>query len=235
MIKQFSRKQVVIAVSILVVLVLGGYGLYTQWPRLTNPYFGLTTHIDVQMDDSTRTLIQQRIATAEASLAAQEKSGGEVDAKLYLTIAENQKMLGDLVASRKMYEKSISLNDKAYVVWNSYAKLLEFMNDLPNAEAAYKKALDLLKIEGNYRDYAEFLQAHYPERRTERKALLDEAFTTAGQTPWTMVALGDWYFETGECEQGKAHYDVAKTLSTGDTANLVKDQQEKLAICEAPR
>jgi len=235
MIKQFSRKQGVIAISILVVLVLGGYGLYTQWPKLTDPYFGLTTHIDVQMDDSTRTLIQQRIVTAEASLAAQEKSGGEIDAKLYLTIAENQKMLGDLVASRKMYEKSISLNDKAYVVWNSYAKVLELMNDLPNAEKAFKKALDLLKIEDNYRDYAEFLQAHYPDRRTERKAILDEAFATVGQTQWTMIALGDWFFETGECDQGKAHYDVAKTLSSGDTTNLVKDQQEKFAICQTPR
>ena len=235
MINQISRKHTVIGISILVVLVLAGYGLYTQWPRLTNPYYGLTTHIDVQMDDATRTLIQQRIATAEASLAAQEKSGGEIDEKLYLTIAENEKMLGDLVASRKMYDKSISLNDKAYVVWNSYAKLLEMMKDLPAAETAFKKAIDLLKIEGNYRDYVEFLQQHYPDRRTEIKALLDEAFTAFGQTPWTMVALGDWFFETGECDQGKAHYDVAKTLSPADAENLGKDQQEKLTVCETPR
>lgn len=235
MIKQFSRKQLVIAASILVVLVLGGYGLYTQWPRLTDPYFGLTTSMDVQMEDSTRTLIRQRIATAEASLAAQEKAGGEIDTKLYLTIAENQKMLGDLVASRKMYEKSLALNDKAYVVWNSYAKLLELMKDFPNAEIAFKKALDLLKIEGNYRDYVEFLQLHYPDRRTEAKALLDEAFVAFGQTPWTMVALGNWFFETGECDQGKAHYDVARTLSPGDAVNLTKDQQEKFVICETPR
>lgn len=235
MMKKFSRKQVVIGISILVVLGLSGYGLYTQWPRLTDPYFGLTTHIDVQMEDSTRTLIQQRIATAEASLAAQEKSGGEVDTKLYLTIAENQKMLGDLIASRQMYEKSLALNDKAYIVWNSYAKLLELMKDFPNAEIGFKKALDLLKIEENYQDYVEFMQLHYPERRTEIKALLDEAFVALGQTPWTMIALGDWFFETGDCDQGKAHYDVAMTLSPNRAEGLKRDQTEKLEVCKQPR
>ncbi len=235
MMNRFSRKQIVGGASILVVSMLVVYGVWNVWPRLTNPYYGLTTHIDIQMDDATRTLIQQRLAIAQASLASQQSSGGTIDNQTYLVIAENEKMLGDLVASRKMYEKNLDAVPTSYVAWNSYAALLEVMNDLPAAEKAYKKSLELLKTEEYYRDYIDFLRAHYPDRHAEVKTLLDEAYTSLGQTQWTMTALGDWFFETGDCDQGKAHYDVAIRLANDGAVNLKKDQQEKLATCEAPR
>ena len=236
MIKRFSRKQVVVGVSILVVLLAAGYMFWQkEGRRFTDPYYGLVTSIDVQMEDSTRTLLRQRLATAEASLVAQESAGGEIDKQLYLVIAENEKMLGDLVASREMYETYLDLMPTSYVAWNSYAALLELMKDYPNAEAGYKKSLDLLKTEEYYRSYIEFLKLHYPDRRDDVKALLDDAYKTLLQTPWTMTALGDWFFETGDCDQGKAHYDVAIALSPEDSVNLKKDQQELLNICEQPR
>ncbi len=235
MMNRFSRKQIALGVSILVLLALGAYGLWRVWPQLTDPYYGLVTSIDVQMEDSTRVLLQQRLATAQASLASQVSSGAEVDNQLYLVIAENEKMLGDLVASRKTYEKYLALMPTSYVAWNSYAALLELMTDYPNAEAGYKKSLDLLKTEEYYRDYVEFLKLHYPDRRNDVKAVLDDAYKNLLQTPWTMTALGDWFFETGDCDQGKAHYDVAISLSPDDAAVLKQEQQDKLATCEAPR
>lgn len=234
MIKKLSRKHTAIGISILAIIILIGYGISTQWDRLTNPYFGLKTYLDVQMTPETRTLVEQKVATAKASILASEKSGGEVDNTMYLTIAENEKILGDLIASRQMYEKYLTINDSSYVAWNSYAKLLEYMNDLTKSEEAYKKTLTLLKDESYYRDYYDFLILHFPARLTDIKALLDEAFKTLGQTPWTMVALGDWNFTTGDCEQGKAHYDVAKTLSgnTATQALLQQDEDEKFAECK---
>ena len=234
--KRFSRKQVVIGVSILVVLLAAGYVFWQkEGRRFTDPYYGLVTSITVQMEDSTRTLIQQRLALAQASLSAQNASGEEVDTQLYLVIAENEKMLGDLVASREMYEMYLDLMPTSYVAWNSYAALLELMADYPNAEQAYTRALELLKTEEYYRDYVEFLKLYYPERRDDIKSLLDDAYENVQQTPWTMTALGDWFFETGDCDQGKAHYDVAIALSPEDSVNLKKDQQELLNICEQPR
>lgn len=236
MMKRFSRKQVVVGASILVALLAAGYVFWQkEGRRLTDPYYGLVTSINVQMEDSTRTLLQQRLATAQASLAAQTASGGEVDNQLYLVIAENEKMLGDLVASREMYELYLDLMPTSYVAWNSYAALLELMRDYPAAEAGYKKSLELLKTEEYYRSYVEFLKLHYPERRDDVKALLDDAYKSLLQTPWTMVALGNWFFETGDCDQGKAHYDVAISLSPENATVLKKDQQELLTICEQPR
>ncbi len=236
MIHHFSRKQVLLGTAILVILILGGVMLWQkEGKRFTDPYYGLTTHIDVQMEDATRTLVQQRLATAQASLAAQQGSEPDVDTQLYLVIAEHHKMLGDLVASREMYEKYLALMPNSYVAWNAYADVLELMKDLPKAEAALKMSLSLLKTEEYYRDYVEFLQRYYPERRAEVKVLLDEAYGNLKQTPWIMIALGNWFFETGDCDQGKAHYDVVIALSPGDTVALKRDQKEKLAVCEQPR
>ena len=235
MINRFSRKQIVLGVSILVLLGLATYGLWQkEGKRFFDPYYGLVTSLNVQMDDSTRVLIQQKLATAQASLAAQQ-SGTDVDTQLYLVIAENEKLLGDLIASRQMYETYLGAIPTSYAGWNSYAKLLELMKDLPNAEIAHKKTIEVLAVEEYYRDYVDFLQANYPDRRADVKVLLDESYTKFLQTPWTMFALGDWYFETGDCSQGKAHYDVAIALSPSDAVNLKKDQQEKLAECEQPR
>ncbi len=234
--KSLSRKQVVIIASVLVVFLLGAYAFWIKEGNyFFDPYNGLVTSIDVQMDEATRALVQQRVATAEASLAAQEESGTEIDTALYVTIAENEKMLGDLVSSRLMYETYLRTNDSSYLVWNSYAKLLELMKDFPAAEDAFKKSLSIVAIEGSYQDYAEFLRTHYPDRIADEKAILDEAFVSFHQTPWLMIALGDWFFKTGECDQGKAHYDVAVSLSPDNAASIERDQAEKLEVCKQPR
>lgn len=229
---RFSRKQVVIVLSLLAVLFAGGHGVWQKYgERLTNPYYGLNTYFEVQMDEATRVLIQQRLATAQASLAAQQQNGEDVDTQLYLVIAEQHKMLGDLVASRETYEAYLDRVSTSHVAWNAYAKILDLMNDVSASETAYAKTLSVFHGEEYYRDYVGFLQRRFPERRADVKVLLDEAYTRFGQTLWTMTALGDWYFDAKDCTQGKAHYDVAIALSDDD-ATLRRDVQELLEACE---
>ncbi len=225
-----TRKQAVLGVSAIVVLVLLAVGVTQLFPKLLNPYAGLTTTIDVQMDESTRLLLQQRLETAKASIAASEQAGEKVDMNLYLTIAEQYYILGDLVGAREAYEAYLELNPASYVAWNAYGSVLEFMGDFSAAGPAFQKAIDGFKIEEYFRDYAEFLAAHEPEKEAEYKAVLDSAFEHVGQTPWTMQALGDWYFAHNDCALGRDHYEVAIDLEP-ENQNISLDAEEKYDAC----
>jgi tetratricopeptide (TPR) repeat protein len=229
---QISRKQTVLFISLAVLVALAAYGVWRYWDRLTDPYYGLTTTIDIQMEESTRTLIRQRLATAEASIAAAEKSGQTPDEALYSVVAESRYFLGDLIGAREAYEGILDRDPNAYKTWNSYANILERMGDLEHAENAYSTALFLSKTEEYYRDYIEFLQAYYPERGADIKRTIDEAYTNLGQTTWTMVTLGSWYFSQGDCEQGKEHYTVAKNLGAENSETIAKELQEKYTACK---
>jgi tetratricopeptide (TPR) repeat protein len=199
--------------------------------RLTDPYYGLVKTDNVQMEEETRILIQQRIATAKASLEAAESAGEKVDMQLHLIIAEHERLLGDLVASRESYEAYLALNAVSHVAWNAYAQLLDLMNDDEKAEEGFKKAIELLPSEEYYRDYAEYLAREYPEREVEYKAVIDQAYEALGQTTWTMLALGDWYFAQNNCVLGRDHYEVAQTLNPQDT-QLALELQEKYDACK---
>lgn len=225
-----TRKHIVLAVSGVVVALLVGYGVWVGISRLINPYAGLVTSIEVQMTEEVRNLITQRLNTAKASLAAQEQAGEDVDMNLHLTIAESYYMLGDLVSSREEYEIYLELNPISHVAWNAYANILGRMEDYVPAGEAYKKAIEGFKTEEYYRDYAEFLAEHYPERQEEYRRVLDEAFQNLGQTTWTMLALGNWYYAHWDCVQGRAHYSVAQTLSP-ENDSIALDDNEKYAEC----
>ncbi len=229
---KITRTQAVIGVSMIAVLALLIVGVIQMFPRLIDPYAGLKTTLVVQMDDATRLLVQQRLETAKASLAASEKAGEEVDMNLYLTIAEQYHILGDLIASREAYETYLDLNPASYVAWNAYGSILEIMGDYEKAGPAFAKAIDGLKAQEFFRDYAEFLAAHYPEKEMEYKAVIDQAYEHLGQTPWTMQALGDWYFAHNDCVLGRDHYNVARALDPENT-NLQLDAEEKYDACRA--
>lgn len=227
---KITRKQAVLGVSAVAALALLVVGTIQLFPRLINPYAGLKTTLDVQMEESTRLLVQQKLETAKASIAASEKAGEEVDMNLYLTIAEQYHILGDLIASREAYETYLSFNPASYVGWNSYASILEIMGDYEAAGPAFEKAIEGLKAQEFFRDYAEFLAAHYPEKEAEYKAVLDSAFEHLGQTSWTMQVLGDWYFAHNDCVLGRDHYEVAEDLEP-DNANIPLDAEEKYDEC----
>lgn len=225
-----TRIQAIVGVSAVAVVALVVIGAIQKFPQLTDPYAGLKTTLEVQMSDSTRALVQQKLETAKASIAASEIAGEKVDINLYLTVAEQYYILGDLVAARETYEAYLALNPASYVAWNSYASVLEFMEDYEAAGPAFQKAIDGLKIEEYFRDYAEFLATHYPEKESEYKAVLDSAFAQLGQTAWTMQVLGDWYFDHNDCVLGRDHYKVAQKLEP-ENKNLVIDGEEKYEAC----
>lgn len=233
---KYTRKHVVIAVSVIVVLLLAGFGIWKGFPRLFDKYAGLKLTMDVQMDDATRTLLEGRVATTRASLDASIKNGQKLDINSYLVIAENEYMLGDLVKSREAYEEYLKLNSTSFVAHNAYGTVLEVMGDYKLAEAEFKTAITESPSEEYYRDYAEFLAAHYPERGDDYKKVLDDAYAVLGQTSWTMLTLGDWDFDHGDCDQGMQHYSVAKTLAK-DSPELAQqiagDAAEKYAACTA--
>lgn len=226
-----NRKQGVAIISLVVLTMLAIWGCFALYPRFFSPYAGLVTHIDVQMDDATRSLIQHRLAIAQASIEANEQSGATPDMNLYLTIAEQYHLLGDLIASREAYEKYLTLNPISYVAWNAYGSLLETMGDYAKAGPALLKAIEGLRTEEFYRDYAAFLTTYYPEKQVEYKQFLDRAYAELGQTSWTMQALGDWYFWEHDCALGRDHYDVAEKLEP-QNENIQKDAHEKYRVCQ---
>lgn len=233
---KYTRNHVVIAVSVVTALLLAGFGIWRGFPRLFDKYAGLKLTMDVQMDDATRTLLRGRIATTQAALDAGQKNGAKVDMNSYLVIAENQYILGDLVKSREAYETYLNLNPISYVAHNAYATVLEVMGDYALAESEFKTAISLSSSEEYHRDYAEFLVAHYPERIEDYKRVVDDAYTALGQTTWTMLALGDWDFTHGDCDQGVQHYAVAKMLTKDSlelAAQIAADSAEKYAVCMA--
>ncbi len=225
-----TRKQVVIGLSSLAVLAIIGVGVLLRFPQILDPYAGLTKTLDVQMSDATRLLVQQRLETTQASIAASQSAGEEVEMNLYLTVAEQYYILGDLVASREAYETYLEMNPISYTAWNAYASVLEFMGDYDTADLAFRQAIDGRKMEEFYRDYAEFLAAHYPEKTEEYKAVIDDAYTNLGQTTWTMQVLGDWYFANNDCRLGRDHYEVAQALDPSNT-NITVDADEKYERC----
>lgn len=228
---KITRKQAVLGVSGVAVLALIAFGAVQLFPRLINPYAGMKTTLEVQMTDATRLLVQQRLETAQASISAAKQAGEEFDMNLYLTIAEQNHILGDLIASREAYETYLELNPASYVAWNAYASILEIMGDYQKAGPAFQKAIEGLKAQEFFRDDAEFLAAHYPEKETEYKAVIDSAYEHLGQTSWTVQVLGDWYFVHNDCELGRDHYEVALALDP-ENPNLPLDAQEKYDACK---
>lgn len=233
---KYTRNHVVIAVSVVVALLLAGFGIWKGFPQLLDKYSGLKLTMDVQMDDATRTLLEGRVAITQAALEASMKNGDKIQMSSYLVIAESHYILGDLVKSREAYETYLKLNPISYVAHNAYATVLEMMGDYDAAEPEFKTAISLSPSEEYYRDYAEFLAAHYPERTQDYKRVIDDAYTALGQTTWTMLTLGDWDFAHGDCDQGVRHYAVAKTLVKDSLelgAQIAADSAEKYAACTA--
>lgn len=229
---KLTREQGIFAAIALALLLAAGTGVYLWKNR--DPYEGLVTSIEVQSDEATRTLAQQRIATAQASLQAAEDAGEDPMPDMYNAIAGDALILGDLVLARESLESSISLNSLDGSVWSSYAYTLVLMQDYENAKMAYYRALELTPIETTYRSLINVLEEHFPEEKEEVKVLYEDSVEQLGRLMFNMLGLGNWYANAGECDKAKDHFDVAEDLATSDEIReqVEEEKREALTACK---
>ena len=215
-----------------VVIALAVYGWWVFLGPGSNPYKGLRTHSDIQMTDEIRALIEQRIAVTRASIEAQ---GEEVDADLYILLANDESLLGNLDRAREAAEKAVQLNPLNFAALNLLGSIEEDMYDYDAAREAYKATIDQTPdVEEFYRDYVVLMQAHWPEEREEIKAALEASIADYGRTAWNVTELARWYTTEGDCERAEDHYDLATKLDPGN-AGLAAEAEAAEETCQAEK
>jgi tetratricopeptide (TPR) repeat protein len=227
-----SREQGIFAASILALLLALGMGGYLWMNQ--DPYEGLVTHLEVQSEEGVRTLAQQRIATAQASLQATKDAGQEIDPNMYSAIASDALLVGDLVLARESLEALLAENSLNSATWSSYGYTLLLMQDYENAKTAYLRAVELTPMEATYRDAIRILTQQFPEEREKVKELYEDSVDLLGQKMFNMLGLANWYADAGDCDRAESHFDVAKDLSTTDEIRqqVVDEEKAALLVCK---
>lgn len=214
------------------IIILGAivYGA-SYWYTHRDPYAGLTTTFEIEMDEATKSLIDSRLSTTLAAIDAAKKSGEEVDANLYQSASVDFYLKGDLVNAREYLETYLAINPLSYIAWNNYGDVLEKMTDYVGAEKAYRKAIEIQGgTEEYYRDLYNLISVHYPERKTEAKQVLELSVDKVGQTNWNMIMLGRWYAVARDCDKAEAHYKVAKSLAP-ENVSIADEYKEVVKEC----
>lgn len=225
-----SRTRLIIGLVAVVVLLSLGYGVFLLFGPSAK-YRGLTTHIQVDMDDSTRAYVQNQLNTAKASLAAAKAKGGEIDLNMYDAVASQAFILGDLVTAREALEAELKGNPINYGATNSYGNVLEKMGDYAGARQAFEKSIELSAGQGPesfYINLIELLETRFPDEKDTVKTILEGYVAKRGQTAWPMVKLGRWYEAAGDCQRAIDHFSVAKTLSP--TNQSITDELQALKV-----
>ncbi len=207
------------SVVLLAILVVGGYLLFHQ---SASNNANLTLWRETQIDDATKATLTQRIATTIASIKAKPSDTSAVDlTNLYLSIANDSYILGDLATTRHYLELALNQNALMDTAWNMYGDVLNQMGDRAKAEDAFKQAIQISPMIKYYMDYAAFLKQDSPARDADRLADLQQAVTVLGQSTDLMVALAEYYNDHSDCAESLAHYKVAVTLTPKNQA--IKD------------
>lgn len=229
---KLSREQYIFSAAALAVLLALGVGVYA-WVN-QDPYEGLVTYIEVQSDEGVRTLAQQRIATAQASIQASKDAGEEINFDLYNAIASDALILGDLILARESLESSLENNSLNGTTWSSYAYTLLMMQDYENAKNAYLRAVEITPMEATYRDAVRILTQHFPEEQLKVKELYEDSVDVLGQKMFNMLGLANWYADAGDCDRSEDHFDVAKDLSTSDEIRqqVIDEEKAALLVCK---
>lgn len=228
-----TRTRLIAGVVGLVILISLGYGLFL----LVGPsakYRGLNTTMQVEMDEATRAYAETQLKTSQASLAAAQAKGGEIDLNLYATVAHYAYIIGDLVTAREALEAELKGNPINYGARNSYGSVLEKMGDYSGARKAYEQALADSAGQGPealYVSLLDLLLAHFPTERDAAKTLLETSVTKKGQSSWNMMQLGRWYLAEGDCQRAIDHYTVAKTLSPKNQS-IADELQQIVQSCK---
>lgn len=203
-----TRRKLILGIAGLVVIAAISWGIIAA----SDPYTGLETERGNSVDESTRNIVEQRLSLSLAALNAQ-KGTDDLDLNLYNSIIFDAWTLGDLVLAREMSEEYFELNSVNYGAWNMYGNILVAMGDLVGAEDAYVQAVQLNpNVEEHYRDLINVISED-PERSDDVKEVLETLILNGGQSSWSMVRLGEWYYNNDDCEEAIAHYEVAAQLA----------------------
>ncbi len=222
-----KQKGKVIIGLLLVVAVVIAIVVFALKEKAPN-YNGLVTKVEVQISDENRTLLEQRVAVNKAAIAGSEGAGQDFDEQLYLQLANDARQLGDLITAREAQEEVLNHNPINLTAWINYGRTLMMMQDYVEAESAFRQVLKLGGgSEAAIRDLYDAVDKQNGDgsRTDELRRVLEVGVEGAGQTPWFMIALGDWYANAGECDKAKDHYLVAK--------GLVSAEEQKQMIAEA--
>lgn len=197
-----------------------------------DPYKGLVTQKDIQMDAALKEAFLQEIGILQASVKEKRESGEKVDLNLYGTIASKAYDIGDLVLARESLEIILERNQINFSAWNNYGNVLKSMGDYDGAREAYLQAVKTSNgtVEEYVRDFVELLEDYFPEEDELAKEYLLFGVEHKGQTPWFMVKLAEWYLEHEDCDRALAHYDVATRLAP-ESGAIKKDFQAAKITC----
>lgn len=208
------------------------YGAFINSDDPARKYAGLTLDREIEIDETTRTILKQRIATTRAAIDANlREKGDDFDWDLYLILAGDANLLGDMVLERETYEEFLEVNPIHYIGWNNYANVLRDMGDDTKAEEMYRKALELHQGEEFYRDLIDQIEnTSNGERDDEVLAILKEGVVEVGQSAWFMVVIAQWYMAHDDCQQAFEHYDVAETLIP-QNEGLILEIEEAEVTC----
>lgn len=229
-----TRRRVIWGIGGLVVVVVLVFGCWRIWSAAQNPYAGLTLVRETNIPDETRQLLAQRIATTEASIAAKVAAGEAVPVGLYESLAYDNYLLGDLRSARESYERVLNENPLYYVAWNSYANVLDDMDDKANAERAYRQSLTLAPdVEDYYLDYANFLATQFTDRDEEVRTILEQGVDALGQQQSFMVQLAEWYVAHGDCERAIAHYEIVADVNPAVAESVAAKIAAARIACQA--
>ena len=215
-----TRKTITFLLAIVVLLTVFGW----EWKQ-SHLQVDLVEYIDVQIDESLAQFLMSQLHVWQAAIAAQEAVSSEPPLDLYLLAAFNAKNLGDLAAAKDFYDRYFLSHKINFVAYDNYGRLLRQMGDLPGAEVAFRRAIELDPgIEAYYHDLARVLMEQGEDEALEQ--LYKDAITHVGQTRALLVALAQWYEGVGDCERAVTHYEVARQVA--ENAEMAQAIQEEI-------
>jgi TolB-like protein/Tfp pilus assembly protein PilF len=103
-------------------------------------------------------------------------------------------------------EKALALNDQLGEAFLSQASVLDYQGQLPEAEAAYLKAIDLSPgYASAWHWYGNFVSSNYPHRRKEALGLLKKAMELDPMSSIIGAATGRVYRQLGRYAEAEAY------------------------------
>jgi tetratricopeptide (TPR) repeat protein len=203
-----NRLKIVIIVIGLAVIGFVGWQWASDGELISgDEYPGFVNQEDLDIPDSARLQWEAQLDTARASLAQDPDNFGQLQATAVL-----EQQLGLYADARKHMELLLKGNQINPVAWTIYGDIVYKMRDYETAELAYAKSLELdidqqvlLKLENVWRND---LPSQYPNIET----LYKDAISAAGQEPFFLIRLAQWYADEGRYEEAASHLKVAMDL-----------------------